>query len=569
MKKHTLLWAVVIVSWLITVSEPRVVKADPITAGTVTLVAVNQILSDLKQLMASAENTGNLLIMQAAAQAYGVIDQWKKTNEEILNKALKDIDSVMLEQFERARILTKLLLDGTGELQLNVADMLDVAGDIASRLPSGDRTPAISRFMPRVVPPTASETFELRLRGRRFDVATTVLILPNGRRIPGRTVSPVEIQFTVPSSAIPADATKILLFDLPVEFMIAAPVLDAAPASTPTPPSLEKENVLADIIGHPFRTLEPPKDPTIPPPQMTAVGDYVKTMRIVTIARLPRRAGSVAIRTILRKETRESRTFRRELEQFKGKDERVSKLAVPPPVDPKEVAWRWDLQKPLSAIQGGGEAADFECIDMNSSTPYGIFVIANCRKISNLKYPFGAPGYVSIALEGTIFRDIVGTQPGPALDAEITWTEDVMLPLPQNFESMEIEINGFDNQRRNFTTSGAKGVFTIVKSNESVIVTAQAPKDCLEMQATGYQLREQARLEACAQKLRDASRRHDISLRDLKEALIFEKSKLVNPGRDDNIKHPLNDLLARLYRVGERKSTQTRTAYGCAHSLHV
>ncbi len=28
-------------------------------------------------------------------------------------------------------------------------------------------------------------------------------------------------------------------------------------------------------------------------------------------------------------------------------------------------------------------------------------------------------------------------------------------------------------------------------------------------------------------------------------------------------------VLARLYRVGERKSTQTRTAYGCAHSLHV
>ncbi len=31
----------------------------------------------------------------------------------------------------------------------------------------------------------------------------------------------------------------------------------------------------------------------------------------------------------------------------------------------------------------------------------------------------------------------------------------------------------------------------------------------------------------------------------------------------------IKEQLARLYRVGERKSTQTRTAYGCAHSLHV
>lgn len=547
MKKLSLLWAVVIVSWLITVSEPRVVKADPVTAGTVTLVVVNQILGDLKQLMASAENTGNLLIMQAAAQAYGVIDQWKKTNEAILDKALKDIDSVMLEQFERARVLTKLLLDGTGELQQNVADMLDVAGDIASRLPSGDRTPAISRFMPRVVPPTASETFELRLRGRRFDVATAVLILPNGKRIPGRTVSPLEIQFTVPSSAIPSDATKILLFDLPVEFMIAASVLEAAPASTPIPPSLENENGFLSITDDDILKPAPPKDPTIPPPQMTAGGDYVKTMRILTIARLPRRAGSVAIRTILRNETRESRTFLRELGEFSGKDERVSKLAVPPPVDPNEVPWRWDMQKPFSPIQGGGEAARFECIDMNSSTPYGIFVIARCDKIINMRTPFGGSGYVSIALEGTIIRDIVGTQSGPALDAEITWTEDVKFPLSLNFKSMEIEINGFDHQRRNFTASGANGVFTIVKSNESVIVTAQAPKDYLELPATGYELREKAYQEEYHKRLKaEFSKLPVIRLNDIKEALIFEKSKLTNPGRGDNTEHPFYDLIEAL-----------------------
>lgn len=425
---------VLVLSMFIAASAANVAQAQvaQIAATATAGAVVNELTSGINDSIENARQAGDYVTAVALARALEALDAWKKANVDILDKAFASLDEASRANFGRIRATVADIDAKVGDRLQQAAALGDSANQIVASFPGG--RPFISRFQPRVVPPTATSDYTVRVNGVSLDKAEPVLALKDGaakRAIIGAN----EVQFSIPVSFTPRDANRIQMHTLAVTY-------------------------------------------TQPKPGIWSwmTGQTETVSRQLPIVALPANLATFKVEGMRTFNKREEKGYELDLGQYKGKNKDIVRAGAP------LTGWNWDTANhdQFSVWGTGGEKASCKEVDWSSSNPYSVSVRARVDSISpSLKYPKGAPGKITCHVKGPIYRLVSTTEPIKEVTGTIGWLEDSVVKLPEDMNSYQVTVTTFDGRKRVFSGEDADKFFEVRKTGNTLTFVPRVPSDVL------------------------------------------------------------------------------------------
>ncbi|MBK1888390.1 hypothetical protein [Marinobacter sp. DY40_1A1] len=312
----------------------------------------------------------------------------------------------------------------------------DQANQIVESLPTNHRSYVV-RYIPRVLPPAAQDSFQVRIRGVNLHRADPKLIVAD-ESVRRSQSSALEAEFTVSMEKFEPDQHRMKIETLNLTY-------------------------LSDPDGF-FKRM---------------FGGKETVHRQINIVHLPVEVAQFHLVAHRQYEHRETDSYRNSMGQFEGRKQRVYKVAKPPQ------DWKWDLTKPPEAfktVQGQGVAGRCEGVEWNNSTEEGLRYRARVEERGSVLDR--RPGYVNCTIEGPVYRTVPVKEAYPvkADSAEyhvLTWTKDVQIDLPPHTKEVSLTFGVFDQRTRVINNSGSDKFFTVQRSPDSVLVAPIIPKDLM------------------------------------------------------------------------------------------
>ncbi|MBF6990786.1 hypothetical protein [Cupriavidus sp. IK-TO18] len=433
MLKYQRIGAAVSVALALTAMPAAHAQVAAAVGGLTTSATISQIFSGLDDLIVSAQDAGDYLSMRAAIEAKGVIETWKEANKELLDKAFSDLSETQRQTFNNARQLTERANQDIANRLEATQLLVNQANQLVESIPFSTST-YVTRYSPRVKPAQIKNAVTLRVNGVNLDKGDPVLTLNQGPAA-RMVVGPMEVLYTVPVTALQGEADKLAI--VPLKLTYSAP----------------KEGFWNQLSGT-RETVE----------------------RELPIVTLPSNLGhfSYVVETEGQQKVVEEWTSQKQ--KFKGKNKDVKKVVKP------KAGWRWDWEQGVNAFKqagAGGEAGKCNGISESESTADGIVHSAHLDEIKqgnplNIKY---GPGWQNCVVKGPIYQMVTVKAKLPAQAGALNWTEDLRLPIPQNFKSVQLEVTTFDGRKRIFTDSGADKFFDVIRGGSELIIRPRQPAD--------------------------------------------------------------------------------------------
>lgn len=399
---------------------------------TLTVGAIlKQLRSEISSVLNQAQDTGNFLIARAAVESKDALDLWESHNKSLINLTFDRLDESSRQLFERVdKTLDGTIRGAKGTIE-SAKDLADIANQIVEQIPT-NRGTYVTRFIPRIVPPNAKDSFVLRIRGVNLDSGDPKIL--NMGSIPRSLIGPVEANFVIPLTKLKSSPDRITLNGIVIQH------------------SAPDDGFFNRVIGR-RHVVE-------------------RQMPVIT---LPSVMGYYTVKVKRTYEARIEKSFDRDLGQFKAKNSRVYRVATPEP------GWRWVVDSARTKLlQGGGEAGRCDGIDYNQSSENGITVYAQLDKITNWTYPGGTDGYVNCVLRGIEYRTESKTDDMPEIKGTLNWNSDVSIDLPDGVSSIIVKVHTFDGRDRIFDGIGSDKYFDINRLARSIVISPRVPSDVIE-----------------------------------------------------------------------------------------
>lgn len=402
--------------------------------GITTGVAISQISSALDDTIKSARDAGDYLTMRAAMEAKGAIEAWKEANKELLDKAFSSLNESQQRMFNNARQLTEQINDDVANRLETGQQLVNQANQIVESIPLATKNTYVTRYSPRVRPAQVASTVRVRVNGVNLDKGDPQVILEQGS-VSRSIIGPLEVQFTVPASALPSQPDKLSVVPLKLSY------------STP------KDGYLNRLFGR-RETVE----------------------RELPVVTLPTNIGRYSLSVVTKEERKEVQSFTSQQQKFRGRNTNDQKVAKPPE------GWRWDWSQGVGAFKqvgGGGEAGSCNGVMANESSPDGITHSAHLDEIKQVSFPriVWGPGWQNCAVVGPIYRMTTMAVTQPYQTGTLSWTEDQRFALPANTLAIELAVTTFDGRKRVFSGSGFDKFFLVDRGTSELILKPKQPDD--------------------------------------------------------------------------------------------
>lgn len=416
------------------VASPAHAVVEQVVGGVTTAATISQIFSGLDALIDKSRDAGDYLTMRAAMEAKGAIEAWKLANKELLDQAFTTLNQTQQAMFNNARQLTdNINADFANRLETG-QQLVNQANQIVESIPLATKNTYVTRYTPRVKPAQSSSTVRLRVSGVNLDKGDPQIGLDQVEASRSM-IGPMEVQFTIPASALPGLADQLSIVPLKLTY------------STP------KDGYLNRLFGR-RETVE----------------------RELPIVTLPTNIGSYNLSVVTKEERKEVQSYTSQQQRFRGKNTNDQKVAKPPE------GWRWDWSQGVGAFKqvgGGGEAGSCNGVMANESSPDGITHSAHLDEIRQVSFPrivFG-PGWQNCAVVGPIYRMSTMAVKQPLQAGLLNWTDDQRYPLPANTLAIEMTVSTFDGRKRVFSGTGSDKFFEINQSASELIIRPKQPQD--------------------------------------------------------------------------------------------
>lgn len=408
-------------------------------AGSATAaVAVDSLFKEIDRKLEQARELGDYLTVVALVRAKDALDAWKNTNTELMDKAFTSLDAASKENFGSLRSLVADVNDSAKDRLATASALSDSANQLVDRLPGG--RPYISRFQPRVVPPTATSSYAVRVNGVSLDEANPQMML-QGTPAKRTVIGPNEVLFEVPLSATPRDPAKLKVHTLTVTY------------------DQPKRGFLAWLTGA-----------------------KEQVTRQLPLLAIPETLASYSIEGERKYDKRvDVPRFTQNMGQFKARNKRVYRTALP------DNNWRWNIddkrQFSWLADPNSGNKGRCEGIDWSQSSENGIRVFAHLDQIGpNRQYPTAADGRVNCQLAGPIYRFVPTTEPFTLANGELNWREDKLVQLPKDVGSFQLSVTTFDGRKRVLSSTDTDKLFELRRSGSMLTLTPRVPSDLVAVQ---------------------------------------------------------------------------------------
>lgn len=426
-----------------------------IVSSVTTSVFIQQLFGELNRLIANAQNSGDYLLARTGIEAKNTIDAWQKANQGLLDEAFEKIDKTSRENFKQAELLIKQVNTGVLNAMEGAQQITDLSAQTLEGLKIGGGETFVRRFLPRVVPPNAQETFRLRIIGVNLDKGEPQLRLSQGNA-ERKTLGPTEVEFTIPISEVAPHKTHLQIKTFPLVY------------------HSDDSSWFFRFLG-----LSSPKEVT----------------RDISLVVLPSQLATYDAVAYRRFDRRDTRVDSVNLGQAQGRNGRISKVAFPPD------GWKWDLgtnnanghngldecknqvqrnELRFCLTQEGGEAGRCDGIDNNQISEHGVTVIYHFNEIRDIRRPGGSDGRVTCLFTGRMYKVVPRVETDQQLPSGIlNWTQDVPIPLPSDTYNARVTLTTFDGRKRVIDSIGVDNFFAISKNDNSLTITPSIPKDVL------------------------------------------------------------------------------------------
>ena len=152
-----------------------------------------------------AQETGDAIAKSFADQALRVIAEWKKANKELINVAFDRLDEQSRQLFTNINNIATRLENDQSVAIIDIQRTMVSAGDVASKLPLGDREPSVTFIFPTILTPGPKGTVSVHVIGAR--IANANPRIAEGIQV--KKYSDNEIGFDVDRKAIKAGTDKV------------------------------------------------------------------------------------------------------------------------------------------------------------------------------------------------------------------------------------------------------------------------------------------------------------------------------------------------------------------------
>lgn len=392
--------------------------------------------SRIRELMDKAVANADYVLAGALSDARSALTAWEEANKSILDDAAEKIDSATRDALIGINDSIDRVDRGVTDTLEAASEISDQANQVVESLPTNHRSYVI-RYIPRVIPPTAADSFQVRIRGVNLQRANPRLIV-EGQEVRRAQPSNLEAEYTVPMDAFEPDRRLMKIETVSLTY-------------------------LSDPDGF-FQRL---------------FGGKELLEREINLVHLPVEVARVRVAVQREYERRENDLYSNPLGQFEGRNQRVYKVARPPQ------GWRWDLSQPHSVFvtsQGTGVQGTCEGVEWNNSTEEGLRYRARVEERGTFDQN---PGYVNCTIAGPIYRMVTinesyNVQADDSDQWVLTWTEDLRIPLPEHSENVTLTFETFDQRTRIIENTGSDKYFKVQRSEDSVLVVPTVPRDMIQ-----------------------------------------------------------------------------------------
>lgn len=403
-----------------------------------TKLALNEIQKSLNETINQAMDRADYSVAQAAIQALSVLDAWKETNSDLLDKAFSEIDSNSRNLFSRMESISNEINNGFSNHLENADELVVKANQITENLPTSGKRSFILDYSPKVIYPTSDETILFTIKGVNLDKSEAKYKLQNGNYIELNILGPTRASIQLPVSEISFDHNK------------------------PNTALLEIEHETRDGS------------------YLFIIPAYDDVKRKLLVSCLPIEAGKYELNGTRNYEKEDRRMYTSNAGRFEATNSNVNKMA-----NPLE-GYRWDLRngeesrKEFKVVTtGGGEKGRCQIINWNASNEHGISIQARCDEIREVSARGirWKPGYIHCGVEGPVYKMVSTTEPIAKSSGILNWNIDKSIPIPNNLESFQLRIKSYDGKERIISNDYSDGIIKVIKNNKNIVIRSLPPEN--------------------------------------------------------------------------------------------
>ena len=424
LKKSTAVFAVTtILSLIVPFSATRAAIMEGATAALV----INQLHDRFSDLIDKARDSGDFLTWRVAITGRDLIDAFQKSNVEVINVAFDKLDKQKQDVLRGIDAnLDKLI--SQKNMTLDAAESISAEwSQIISTTYVASSRPYVMNYKPRVVVPEGEQTINLQVIGPNMGRAGA--LIKNG---PFSKIKPTT----------PLDQTAV--FNLK--------------RSNFSFPETESQILRLDVA---YKV-----------PKYLIFNDTATNN--IELWLLPSRLAHYKLTTKVQTTTRENVTRIVNLGQFKGRNSRIPRAVLVPD---SALGWRLDLTRrsEIRLVQGGADKGRCEGIEEQSITENGLTMFA---RVDNRDRPFNRrDAWTDCSSSLPLYRTSKSETDGIGADGDLSWTKDVVVRLPPDLVSMNIQLDLFDKRSRSFTGSGSDKYVDVRKEGDQLLLKPVPPRD--------------------------------------------------------------------------------------------
>lgn len=405
-----------------------------VATALTTRAALDELSKTLTQTVDQAMDRADYSVASAAMKALSVLDAWKETNSDLLDKAFTSLDAKSRDTFSRMEALSNDI-NSHVEGYLDSAKELTVrANQITENLITSKKRSFILDYSPKVIFPTLKKTVLFTISGVNLDKAKAKYKLKNGQYINLDIQGPTKASFELPVSELTFDIQSPQVFKL----------------------ELEHETKDGSFLFIPY---------------------YAHVKRTLLISSLPSNFGNFEINGIRTFNSEERKMYEVDAGEFRATNSNVWKMANP------LVGFRWDLRngeqarKDFAVTSYGGEAARCENIMWGDSNEHGISIQARCDRINKLSLGgwWHGPGHINCGVKGPVYKIVEKNEPIAANSGIIKWNIDQLIDIPGDLTSFQLKVKMYDGKERIITNDYADGILRVIKNSNNIIVRTTPP----------------------------------------------------------------------------------------------
>lgn len=164
-----------------------------ISSGVVTHVLLGDLEKKADGVISRARNAGDALLWNAARQAKDVIEAWRNSNAQLLDKAFEGLDKISRELFQN---IDSTLDQLSKERELAVGDVQRISVELAQlvkSIPGTNKDAELWYYTPRVIVPVGKDDVILRLIGPKLSQSKLEIKSPKNEPIAANVATEGEI----------------------------------------------------------------------------------------------------------------------------------------------------------------------------------------------------------------------------------------------------------------------------------------------------------------------------------------------------------------------------------------